>query len=39
MVKLCSVTAGLSNLLRTNRLDSFLETFESEQDAVRSFDG
>jgi anti-anti-sigma factor len=37
ILKLCEVTPKLRELLRATRLDSVLESFESEQDAVRSF--
>ena len=36
-VKLCGVTPQLREVLRETRLDSFLEAFGSEQDAVQSF--
>jgi anti-anti-sigma factor len=36
-VKLCGVTPQLRDLLKETRLDSFLEVFDSEQDAVQSF--
>jgi anti-anti-sigma regulatory factor len=37
LVKLCGVTPKFREVLRASRLDSFLEVFDSEQDAVRSF--
>jgi anti-sigma B factor antagonist len=36
-VKLCGLTPQLRKLLGATRLDSFLEGFDSEQDAVQSF--
>jgi len=36
-VKLCGVTQRLLAILKAERLDSFLETFESEHAAVDSF--
>ena len=37
IIKLCEVTPRIQEALRATRADSFLELFESEQDAVRSF--
>jgi anti-anti-sigma regulatory factor len=36
-VKLCGVTQKLLAFLEADRLDSFLEAFESEHDALKSF--
>jgi anti-anti-sigma factor len=36
-IKLCNVAKRLLALLEANRFDSFLEAFESEDDAVQSF--
>jgi anti-anti-sigma factor len=36
-VKLCGLTPQLREFLRATRLDSLLEGFDSEQEAVRSF--
>src|SRR5262245_53896707 len=35
-LKLCEVTRPLRDILRATRLDSFLEEFDSEQDAIRA---
>ena len=36
-VKLCNVAETLLDVLKANRHDSFVEAFESEDDAVQSF--
>jgi anti-sigma B factor antagonist len=36
-IKLCNVAEGLLDVLKASRIDSFLEAFESEDDAVQSF--
>ena len=38
VVKLCGVAQGLLDFFKANQLDSFLEVFEFEHDAVQSFD-